>query len=136
MVQTLLITWRETLEAALIVGILLTYLARSDQRSGLRYVWLGAAAAVIAAFGCAAASSGALVLLGPDTQELLQAGILFVAVGVLSWMVVWMNQHGRVIRGELERKADRALAGGGLLGLAAIAFVAVFREGLETVLFH
>jgi high-affinity iron transporter len=135
MLQTLLITWRETLEAALIVGILLTYLARSDQRAGLRYVWLGAAAAVVAAFGCAAASSGALQLLGPDTQELLQAGILFVAVGVLSWMVVWMNQHGRVIRGELERKADRALAGGGLLGLATIAFVAVFREGLETVLF-
>ncbi|TMA47294.1 MAG: iron permease, partial [Deltaproteobacteria bacterium] len=40
MLETLLITWRETLEAALVVGILLTYLARSGQRRALRYVWL------------------------------------------------------------------------------------------------
>ncbi len=135
MIQTLLITWRETLEAALIVGILLTYLARSEQRAGLRWVWLGAAAAVLAAFACAAASGRAVEFLEPDAQELIQAGILFVAVGVLSWMVVWMNGHGATIRGNLHRKADRALAGGGLASLAVIAFVAVFREGLEAVLF-
>jgi len=135
MVQTMLITWRETLEAALIVGILLTYLARSGQRPGLRYVWLGAVAAVMAALACAGVSGGAVSLLGPDAQELVQATILFVAVGVLSWMVVWMNRHARAIRGELQRKADRALAGGGLFGLAVVSFVAVFREGLETVLF-
>ena len=135
MVQTMLITWRETLEAALIVGILLTYLVRSGQRPGLRYVWLGAVAAVIAALACAGVSGGAVSLLGPDAQELVQAAILFVAVGVLSWMVVWMNRHARAIRGELQRKADRALAGGGLFGLAVVSFVAVFREGLETVLF-
>src|SRR5207249_5903753 len=88
-IQTLLITWRETLEAALIVGILVTYLSRSGQRAGLHYVWLGAVAAVLAALGCAAVSRGAVTLLEPDTQELLQAGILFVAVGVLSWMVLW-----------------------------------------------
>jgi high-affinity iron transporter len=135
MAQTLLITWRETLEAALIVGILLTYLGRSGQRAGIRYVWLGAGGAVLAALGCGAVSGGALTLLGPETQELLQAGILFLAVGVLSWMVLWMGRHARALRGDLQRKADRALAAGRLLGLAAIAFVAVFREGLETVLF-
>jgi len=135
MAQTLLITWRETLEAALIVGMLLTYLGRSGQRAGIRYVWLGAGGAVLAALGCGAASGDALTLLGPETQELLQAGILFLAVGVLSWMVLWMGRHARALRGDLQRKADRALAAGRLLGLAAIAFVAVFREGLETVLF-
>ena len=135
MIQTLLITWRETLEAALIVGILVTYLSRSDQRAGLHYVWLGAVAAVLAALGCAAVSRGAVTLLEPDTQELLQAGILFVAVGVLSWMVLWMNRRGQGIRGDLHRKAERALEGGRLFGLAVIAFVAVFREGVETVLF-
>ena len=135
MIQTLLIAWRETLEAALIVGILATYLSRSGQRAGLRYVWLGAAAAVLAALGCAAASRSAITLLEPDTQELLQAAILFVAVWVLSWMVVWMSRRGREMRGDLHRKAARALEGGRLFGLAVIAFVAVFREGLETVLF-
>jgi len=135
MIQTLLIAWRETLEAALIVGILLTYLGRSGQRRGVRWVWLGASLAVLAALACALASEGVLTLLDPETQEVIQAGILFVAVGVLSWMVIWMNRHGGAIRGDLQRKADRALAGGRLVGLAVIAFVAVFREGLETVLF-
>jgi high-affinity iron transporter len=135
MIQTLLIMWRETLEAALIVGILLTYLGRSGQRAGVRWVWLGAGAAVAAALASAAASRGAIAMLDPDTQEVLQAAILFVAVGVLSWMIVWMNRNARAIRGELHEKADRALAGGRLVGLATIAFVAVFREGVETVLF-
>ena len=135
MIQTLLITWRETLEAALIVGILLTYLGRSGQRAGVRWVWLGAAAAVLAALACGAASDGVLSLLDPDSQELLQAGILFAAVAVLSWMILWMGRRGGEIRGRLQRKAERALAGGRLVGLALIAFAAVFREGLETVLF-
>jgi len=135
MIETLLIMWRETLEAALIVGILLTYLNRSGHPAGRRHVWLGAGAAVLAAVGCAAASRGAITLLSPDTQELAQAGVLFLAVGVLSWMVVWMSRNARAIRGELHRKADVALETGRLVGLATIAFVAVFREGMETVLF-
>jgi high-affinity iron transporter len=135
MIQTLVITWRETLEAALIVGILVTYLARSEQRAGLRYVWGGTAAAVCSAIALAAISGGALTFLDPDTHELIQTGIVFLAVAVLSWMVLWMGRHARAIRGELHRKADRVLEGGRLFGLAVIAFVAVFREGIETVLF-
>ena len=135
MIQTLLISWREMLEASLIVGILLTYLGRSGHRAGFRYVWLGAGAAVLAALACGAASGSALALLDPEMQELLQAGILFVAVGVLSWMVVWMQSHARGLRGDLHRKAEHVMATGRLVGLATVAFVAVFREGIETVLF-
>ncbi len=135
MVETLLIAWRESLEAALIVGILLTYLSRTGQRAGIVYVWLGTGAAVLAALACGFASNGAASRLDPDTQELLQAGVLFLAVGVLTWMVVWMHRRAGDLGGELRRKADAALATGRLLGLATIAFVAVFREGVETVLF-
>ncbi|HSV08611.1 MAG TPA: FTR1 family protein [Candidatus Binatus sp.] len=135
MLETLLITWRETLEAALVVGILLTYVARSGQRRALRYVWLGSAAAVVAALICASASGGAMALLGGETQEVVQALIVFGAVGVLSWMIVWMHRSSHSIQGNLHRQADSALATGRLIGLAAIAFVAVFREGVETMLF-
>ncbi|HZP42068.1 MAG TPA: FTR1 family protein [Candidatus Binatia bacterium] len=135
MIETLLITWRESLEAALIVGILLTYLGRSGERRGVPYVWGGAGAAVLAALVCAAASNGLVAALDPDVQELAQAGILFLAVAVLTWMVVWMHRNARALRGELHARADRALAAGRLLGLATIAFAAVFREGVETVLF-
>src|SRR5579883_3363932 len=119
MLETLLITWRESLEAALIVGILLTYLGRSGQRAGVPYVWAGTAAAVLAALGCAAASNGLVACLDADVQELVQVAVLVLAVGVLTWMVLWMHRHAR----------------GRLLGLATIAFAAVFREGVETVLF-
>ena len=135
MIQTLLIVWRESLEAALIVGILLTYLARGGQRAGMRYVWAGSAVAVLAALACVAASDGTLRNLDPDTQEVIQAGILFLAAGVLTWMVLWMRRNATALRGDLHRRADEALATGRLLGLATIAFVAVFREGVETVLF-
>jgi len=135
MIETLLVMWRETLEAALIVGVLLTYLGRSGNRAGIGWVWVGAAAAVLAAVACGFASSEAVGLFGPDAQELLQAGVMVLAVGVVSWMVLWMHRHARALHGELHRKADRALATGRLVGLAAIAFVAVFREGVETVLF-
>ena len=135
MLETLLITWRETLEAALVVGILLTYVARSGQRRAMRFVWLGSAAAVVAALLCASASGGAMSMLDGETQETVQALIVFGAVGVLSWMVVWMHRNARDIRGDLHRQADTIFATGRLIGLAAIAFVAVFREGVETVLF-
>src|SRR5205814_2236190 len=51
------------------------------------------------------------------------------------WMVLWMNRRGQGIRGDMHRKAAEALEGGRLFGLGVIAFVAVFREGVETVLF-
>jgi high-affinity iron transporter len=135
MLETLLITWRESLEAALIVGILLTYLGRSGHRSARAFVWGGAAAAVAAALAMAALSDGVVAQLDPDAQELAQAGLLFLAVGVLTWMVLWMHKNARGIGGDLRRRADSALAAGRLLGLAAIAFTAVFREGMETLLF-
>jgi high-affinity iron transporter len=135
MIETLLITWREMLEAALVVGILLTYLARSEHRNGFRYVWLGSTAGVVAAVACGVGSAGAVALLDPEIQELLQVGVLFLAVGVLSWMVLWMHRRARAIRGDLYGKAEQVLATGRLIGLATIAFVAVFREGVETVLF-
>ena len=135
MFETLLIVWRESLEAALIVGVLLTYLARSGQRSGIPYVWAGSLVAVFAALACGLASSDAASHLDADLQELVQAGILFLAVAVLTWMILWMHRNAAGLGGELRRKADQALATGRLVGLATIAFVAVFREGLETVLF-
>src|ERR1700730_8644947 len=106
MLETLLIVWRESLEAALIVGILLTYLARSGQRAGMKYVWMGSGAAVLMAVACGFASNHAAARLDPDTQELVQAAVLLVAVGVLTWMVLWMHRRARDLSGHLRRKAD------------------------------
>jgi high-affinity iron transporter len=127
--------WRESLEATLIVGILLTSLARRGHRNGIPFVWGGAIAAVGAVLFVAAASNGVLACLDPGAQELAQAAMLFLAVGVLTWMVLWMHRNARGLSGGLRRKTDAALATGRLIGLATVAFTAVFREGMETVLF-
>src|SRR5207244_11479477 len=97
--------WRESLEAALVVGILLTYLARSGERAGMRYVWAGALGAVVAAVAMGLVSNGAAARLGPDAQELLQAGVLLLAVGVTRWMGGWMHGNGRTARGRLGSRA-------------------------------
>jgi len=135
MAQTLLIVWRESLEAALIVGILLAYLGRAGSRGGVRAVWAGAVAAIVAAVTLGVLCGDVVARLDPDGQELIQAGILFLATGVLTWMVLWMHARARGLKGELQRKADEALLTGRRLGIATVAFVAVFREGVETVLF-
>ncbi|HEY7735867.1 MAG TPA: iron uptake transporter permease EfeU [Candidatus Limnocylindrales bacterium] len=126
---------REGLEAALIVGIIGAYLVKIGHREQLRNVWLGVAAAIglsIAAGILVVATVRDLPLVVQETFEGL-AGLA--AVAVLTWMIFWMRRHGRAIKGDLERGVDSALAGGSALALVGLAFVAVLREGLETVLF-
>src|SRR2546426_12740961 len=113
--------WRESLEAALIVGILLTYLARSGERAGMRYVWAGALGAVVAAVAMGLASNGAAARLGPDAQELLQAGGPLLALGVLRWVVGWVHRNARPIGGDLRRRAGPPLRPPRLVGRDALA---------------
>src|SRR2546430_11453432 len=102
--------WRESLEAALMVGILLTYLARSGERAGMRYVWAGALGAVVAAVAMGLASNGAAARLGPDAQELLQAGGLLLPLGVLNWVGGGVPPNARPIGGDLPGRGELALA--------------------------
>jgi high-affinity iron transporter len=132
---TLLITWREGIEASLIVGILITYLIRVNQRNGLRYVYRGAFWAVLASLLFAFLSTEIGFLFEGSREDFFDAGILFLAVGVMTHMVLWMDRHAREIKGTLQRKADAALAKKQLWILGTISFMGVFREGVETVLF-
>ena len=68
-------------------------------------------------------------------QETLEGAAGVIAVAVLTWMLFWMRRQGRAMKGELEQGVDVALARGSVTALAGLAFVAVAREGLETVLF-
>jgi high-affinity iron transporter len=135
MLATFVITWRETIEAALIVGILLAYLRKIGHQHEFKFVYWGVFTAVIAS-GLFAGFSGAVnYLLRGIGQDVFDSMILLIAVAVLTYMVVWMHHNAREIKGELQHKADAALARRKLWSLGTLAFVGVFREGVETVLF-
>lgn len=126
---------REGLEAALIVGIIAAYLVKLGRRDALPRIWIGVGAAVglsVAAGLIVALTVGRLPLVVQETIEGL-AGVT--AVAVLTWMLFWMRRQGRALKGELERDVDSALAVGSTSALTGLAFIAVVREGLETVLF-
>ncbi len=126
---------REGLEAALIVGIIAAYLVRIGRRDALPRIAVGVGAAIglsVAAGLIVVLTVGQLPLTVRATVEGVAA---IIAVAVLTWMLFWMRRQGRAIKGELEHGVDAALTAGSTTALVGLAFVAVIREGLETVLF-
>ncbi|MEU8343927.1 high-affinity iron transporter [Actinomadura meyerae] len=129
-----LIGLREGLEAALVVSILIAYLVKTGNRRALLPVWTGIGAAVALAFAFGIALTAASSEMQFKTQELFGGVLSIVAVGLVTWMVFWMRKTARFMKAELEGKLEGALDVGPL-ALAAVAFLAVGREGLETALF-
>jgi high-affinity iron transporter len=132
-----LITLREGVEAALIVGIVASYLRQTGRSAWMPAVWGG----VFAAIGLSLAVGVGLYLASAEFpqrgQELFEAAVGFIAVGVLTSMVFWMQKASRSIKAALHASIDSALAHGYAQGLplVGVVFFAVAREGLETVFF-
>lgn len=135
MLPSFVITLREGVEAALIVGIVAAFLVRQGRRDALRPMWVG----VGVALGICAAVAVGLRIGGEELPERQQEGLEtivgLIAVGFVSYMIVWMRRHARGLRSVLEGEAASALVTGSAIGLASMAFLAVLREGLETAVF-
>jgi len=132
---TFVVTLREAFEAALLLGIVYSYLDRVGARAQYHWVTLGGVLGLIASVAAGLAVSflsGPLLDLGPD---LVAAAVIFFAVGLLTWHSWWMRQHARSISGDVQRRLDEARAGQRLWIVGLVAFTGVFREGAETVLF-
>jgi high-affinity iron transporter len=135
MLSALLIALREGLEAALVVGIVLGYLIRIGKRDRSPYAWAGVAVAVALSTLLALAMRMVGAELETPFEQMFEGTTMLVAVGVLTWMVFWMRYQARYLKSDLERKIDTAITRGANWGLFALAFIAVFREGIETALF-
>lgn len=131
----LLITLREGFEGALVVSIVLAYLRQIGRRDAFRQVWLGVGAAVALSLVVGAVAYRVLGGLEGDLEHIVFAGVSLVAVGVLTWMLFWMRTHSRTMGQRLRQQVDQALESESVWGVASVAFFAVLRESLETVLF-
>jgi high-affinity iron transporter len=130
----LLITLREGLEAALIISILLAYLRQLGRTDRTSLVWWGTGLATLVSLAVGTVIFAAAAEFEGTAEELFEGLVSLFAVGVLTWMIFWMRRQGARLRSDLQARVDTALLGGGI-GLAALAFVVVLREGIETALF-
>ena len=136
MLATLVIFLREGVEASMIVAILLAYLNRIGRRDHFRDVFLGVGAALLlATAGGAVAYETIRSYDGSRVQTIFETATYLVAAAVLTYMTFWMRKHARSLSKELRERAEAALDGRARWGLGLLAFQAVGREGLETVVF-
>lgn len=134
--QSFLITFREALEAILIVGVILTYLKKIGQTQWDKWVWVGVVLALFASYGVALVFQ--TVLTGFSTmgsQNYLKIGIMLVSCVLLSHMVMFMSEQGRNLQGQVENKISTILTVGGAVNMIVHSFLVVVREGVETVFF-
>lgn len=126
---------REGVEAALIVAIILAYLARTGNGVQAPKVWLGTGLAALVSLVAGVVIFQTVGAFEAPYEQLFEAATFLTAAVVVTWMLFWMRRQSAGLRSELHARIDRALSEGTILGLAALAFTAVIREGLETSLF-
>ena len=135
MLASFLLSLREGLEAALIIGIVLGVLVKIKRTDMSGVVWRGVGLAALLSLLAAIA----LNLLGMEFEgkgeEIFEGVAMLLAAGVLTWMILWMKNHGGTLKSEIEEQTNQAALGKGQKALFALAFLAVFREGIELALF-
>jgi high-affinity iron transporter len=131
----LLLSFREGLEAALILGIIWGVLNRLGQTGRARIVWWGAGVAGLLSVVIGVGLYTLGIAFEGRSEEIFEGVAMLLAAGVLTWMIFWMSRQSRALRAELERDVRRAAMDGKSWALFSLAFVAVLREGVELALF-
>lgn len=140
---TFIVTLREGFEAALVVGIVMACLKKAEQTQLYRWVYLGIMGGIIASVAVGFLLSGAISgvetaggVYAPVVKQLLEGIFGLVAIAMLSWMLLWMTQQAKSLKGEVEGAVSTALNSEGAgKAVFLLIFIAVVREGFETVLF-
>ena len=132
---TLVVVFRETLEAGLIVGIILTVLHRLQAMRYVPRVWTGVALALAASVLAGWTLGFATKAVQGQWETAIEGVISLVACGVLTHMIFWMERQAKRIRPEIETRVEAAVSRQDLIAIGLLPFLAVFREGAETALF-
>jgi high-affinity iron transporter len=132
---SLLITFRETFEASLVISVILAYLHRTNNMDKDRIVWSGVAAGIFLSMVFAFGLNQWMDQLDEEAHEIVETVIMLVAAGLILWTVAWMTKAGKSMRGHIEAKIQTHLSSAAMTGLFSLALLTVLREGAETVIF-
>lgn len=130
---------REGLEALLVLVALIAFLDRSGNRDKRRWIWTGAGIGVIASIGAAVVLQAVFSRAAAgENRAIIEGATGLIAAALLFYVAYWMHSKSDVSAWQkyLNHHTSRALARGSMFGLAALAFLAVFREGAETTVFY
>lgn len=134
--QAFLITFREALEALLIVGVIVTYLTRIKQSSWNKWVWLGVILALFSSFAVALLFQVVLTGFGTMSSQIyLKFGIMFISVALLTHMILFMSRQARNFQGHIQSDIAYILTRDSILNMVVHSYLVVLREGVETVFF-
>jgi high-affinity iron transporter len=126
---------REGFEATLLIAIVLAYLVKIGHKEDFRQVWYGVGAAVAVSLIAAGALFVTAGELEGTAEYIFEGTAMWVAVGFLTYMVLWMRRQSRTVAQSIRRGVDIAIEKGSRLALMSLVFVMVLREGVETGLF-
>jgi len=135
MLPTYLLSLREGLEAALIIGIVLGAVTKIRRNDLAPAVWLGTLSAVIISILTAVILTSFGMSLEETAEQIFEGVTMLIAAGILTWMIFWMRKQARFLKSELEAGVNKAAASTGKRAMFWLAFVAVVREGVELALF-
>ena len=135
MLPSYLLSLREGIEAALIIGIVIGALRKIRRADLVPALWWGVlSAAAVSALAAVLLTVLGLELEGP-AEPIYEGATMLIAAGILTWMIFWMSQQARTLKSELEEGVHKAAASTGRRAIFWLAFVAVVREGIELALF-
>lgn len=135
--QSFVLLLREGLEAILVVGALMAFLLKTGAGHRRRDIHVGVGAAVGASL-LTALLLETIFQVSRTSQEALEGGVMLVATGVLFYVSYWLLSKMEVAKWNrfVKGRVQDAVSSGSALALASVAFLAVYREGFETVLFY
>lgn len=135
MLPTYLLSLREGLEAALIIGIVLGAVSKIRRNDLAPAVWLGTLSAVAVSILTAVLLTSFGTSLEERAEQIFEGVTMLIAAGILTWMIFWMGKQARFLKGELEAGVNKAAASQGKRAVFWLAFLAVVREGVELAIF-
>ncbi|MFG0251200.1 MAG: FTR1 family protein [Phycisphaeraceae bacterium JB051] len=135
--QSFVILFREGIEAMLVVAALVAYLRRSGYAHKVKVIWGGVVAALICSVG-AAWLLNVVIQASGSNKEALEGGTMLLAAVVMIYVSFWLTAKSDADRWKsfIKQNMDKAIGSGGMFALGSVAFLAVFREGAETILFY